>query len=163
MSGFKIGGSKTGRMISLGLKYNDTKVVKALGRLPNIVRNAVLEALHEMAERTKEEIIKIITTGSRTGKVYSRNGRMHVASAAGEPPANDTGELVSSVYGEVDSDSLTMEAGADAAHAKWLEFGNERIEPRPFLRVVRQMLSGYYIQVIKEKVSMALRRVGGSA
>jgi len=72
-----------------------------------------------------------------TGKIYGS----HQASAPGEPPAPDTGNL----RANTNADPLLREEGEDlvgrivanSAYAEALEKGTERMAPRPFLSTLR--------------------------
>lgn len=60
----------------------------------------------------------------------------HTASAPGEAPASDTGQLASSVTVEISDDGLNAKIFSDNNRVKygaWLEFGTRLIEPRPWL------------------------------
>ena len=48
-----------------------------------------------------ENILSDILTGPRTGRIYRRGGVVHQASAPGEAPASDTGELRQSIVSVV--------------------------------------------------------------
>lgn len=63
-------------------------------------------------------------------------GKFHQASAPGEPPANDTGDLQKSIMSKMDSIVPSKPAAVvwtDLKYGKYLEFGTEKIEPRPFM------------------------------
>lgn len=59
--------------------------------------------------------------------------KLHRASAPGEPPAPDTGNLKRSGFIEAIS-TTARRVGVAAVYGKWLEFGTPRIAPRPFMR-----------------------------
>lgn len=69
----------------------------------------------------------------KSGRVYQRGKRAHQASAPGEAPATDVGNLVNSVmlYKTATADWLIH---WNAEYAAALEYGTPRILPRPFLR-----------------------------
>lgn len=59
----------------------------------------------------------------------------HRASAPGEPPASDTGRLLSSIGHRIRvEDTLVAQVFADARYATYLELGTSKMAPRPFLR-----------------------------
>jgi len=67
--------------------------------------------------------------------VFKANGKQnlspsHTASASGEAPATDTGFLASSIYFE-NSGKMEATVGSRLAYAGWLEFGTQKIAPRP--------------------------------
>ena len=73
----------------------------------------------------------------KSGRIYSRGGKTHKASAPGEAPAIDYGALVNSVQsklGNVTRDSAEAEVFTDQESAAHLEFGTAHIAPRPFMR-----------------------------
>ena len=57
--------------------------------------------------------------------------RDHRASKAGEPPANDSGTLQTSIMSK--RDGLVAVVWTEEKYSKWLEFGTRKIEPRPFM------------------------------
>lgn len=71
----------------------------------------------------------------KTGRVYRRRGISHRASAPGEAPATDTGGLVQSGSTSYDLEQVVGRVNWSAAHAPAMEYGTQRIEPRPFARV----------------------------
>ena len=54
-------------------------------------------------------------------------------SAPGEPPATDTGFLVSQIFAKVDADKLGGQVESRAPYSRFLEFGTVNMEARPFL------------------------------
>lgn len=94
--------------------------------------NALRRTLHAL-----EGYIKVTLTGQRHGKVYRRGGRVHVASAPGEPPAEDTGHLRNSVAARnnivVRGRQATGIVSVSAEYARFLEKGTKRgLESRPY-------------------------------
>jgi HK97 gp10 family phage protein len=99
------------------------------------VRAATVTGLVRGVEAVRSEAVSLITTGPKTGRVYRRNGVSHQASAPGESPASDTGNLASAISTGVDAATLTGSVGFSASYAKHLEYGTRKMEPRPFARV----------------------------
>lgn len=60
-----------------------------------------------------------------TGRIYTRGGIRHQASAPGEPPAPDTGRLLQSIQWRVRHEGLHWfaEVGTNVGYALYLEFG----------------------------------------
>ena len=79
------------------------------------------EFIGELAEHGAKDIIDNFTLD-------------HVPSYPGEPPAVRTGFLRSSVEGTSVSANLEANIEVGAFYAEALEFGTERIRPRPFVR-----------------------------
>ena len=73
-----------------------------------------------------------------TGITYQKCNprRQHTASAKGEPPASDTGFLVSNITSSVKQQgtSVVGQIVASAPYAPYLEFGTSTIDPRPFMQ-----------------------------
>jgi len=87
----------------------------------------------------------------RSGRDYPRgkNGLMHRASAPGEAPAPDTGQLRALTSTEFSTNG-TVAIGRvvnNLDKAAKLELGTEKIAPRPFMS---KLLSGQYVARIKD-------------
>lgn len=70
------------------------------------------------------------------GRIYTRGGISHQASAPGEAPASDLGRLAQSyvwVTG-VDERGPYFEVGTNSVYAPPQEYGTSTIEPRPHFR-----------------------------
>lgn len=127
-----------------------------IGQVTDQMRRAVALVVNKTAQ-------DILTTaqasmeGPKSGRSYSRGGKLHIASAPGEPPAVDTGNLRASGYTKKLGD-MEWEIGYTADYAEILEGINGSqfdsgglldmadmlgvwmapvqggVEPRPFLR-----------------------------
>lgn len=90
-----------------------------------------------------EGAVKKTLTGSRSGRIYriGRRGKVHQASAPGEPPASLTGKLRQSITHsdpQWEGDNVWVEVGSSLAYAAILEYGGVtwnggRILPRPYM------------------------------
>jgi len=95
---------------------------KALvGRAGNLVRNTAVQSINQ---------------GAKSGVVYDLYNprRTHKASAAGEPPATDTGFLASNIVLDVDADGLGASVESRADYSSFLEFGTSKMAARPFMQ-----------------------------
>lgn len=90
------------------------------------------KVVFQCATYTRNEAVTGIANGVKTGATYKRGNKTHTASAAGEYPATDTGELVKSISVKIDKGSADVQA--TAPHAMHLEFGTRNMEARPFLQ-----------------------------
>lgn len=103
------------------LRQYESSARQIVGKAGNLVRNTAVESINQ---------------GAKSGVVYEKYNprRSHRASAAGEPPATDTGFLVQNIRLVLDADNLgaTVESGAKYSEA--LEFGTSKIAARPFLQ-----------------------------
>lgn len=126
--------------------------------MPNKVRVAEIKIDHAKADKYSEDMIYRgiyaatkeaesiavdLVSQPGTGRVYRRNGTFHQASAPGESPAVDTGALrqsIDSTIGPTDGGARGI-VSATQSYAVNLEFGTERMAPRPFLsRIQREFL-----------------------
>jgi len=80
-----------------------------------------------------EALMKQLMTLPKHGRRYKRGSRFHIASAPGEAPAVDTGNLINTIKTEIKSDTEAT-ITIPAAYAEALEFGSSKIAARPFVR-----------------------------
>lgn len=102
--------------------------------------------LLEAATDTHSNAVKSISGGSRAGKKYkaTKAGKIHTASAPGEPPKTDTGALVSGITLEKEPYGYSVGSRPKAPHGFWLEFGTSKMDPRPWLRpAFDKMVDGF--------------------
>lgn len=97
------------------------------------LRAALTKAVSTGAVMIHKDAVVLVQQGPKTGAVYTRGAVSHQASAPGEAPASDTGELASSMTFALDPDGLGAAVIAKAPYAKFLEFGTERMLARPFM------------------------------
>lgn len=94
------------------------------------------------------------------GRTYRRPGArgpravIHRASAPGQPPAVDTGQLRSSYTWRLGSDVRGdyVEVGTNVKTAPWLEFGTRRMRPRPHLRPSIETMRTEITAMIREGI-----------
>tara|TARA_R110000744_G_scaffold120679_1_gene224861 strand:- start:280 stop:726 length:447 start_codon:yes stop_codon:yes gene_type:complete len=108
----------------------------------NAVDN-IKKAMVRSTMAVRSEVVTSISGGGsgRTYKKYNPN-RTHQASAAGSPPATDTGVLISGISTsvEVEKNALVGKIAAYAPadgggnYALFLEFGTTEMEARPFMQ-----------------------------
>lgn len=92
-----------------------------VGRAGNLVRNTAVQSINQ---------------GAKSGVMYEKYNprRRHRASAAGEPPATDTGFLVNNIALKVDVDGLGASVESRADYSTFLEFGTSKMAARPFMQ-----------------------------
>jgi HK97 gp10 family phage protein len=98
------------------------------------IRRGAMKGVVAATELVHDAGTKLIQQGPKSGRIYKRRGVTHRASAPGEAPATDTGGLVQSGRTIYDAPNLTGRVNWSSQHAAPLEFGTEKIEPRPFGR-----------------------------
>lgn len=75
-------------------------------------------------------VIEVSMEGSKSGRSYGG----HQASAPGDAPAIDTGELFTNMAESTEDGGLTGVLEINTEYAIHLEFGTSKMEPRPFAR-----------------------------
>lgn len=123
------------------------------------VRRGIRRGIVRGTEALRNEVISQVLDTPKTGRIYARRGVEHQASAPGEPPASDTGALVRSIR----TDYARIEAGvgsvvASAAHAPALEYGTERMEPRPFMRPAVARARDAVVRMVADEIIGELER-----
>lgn len=99
-------------------------------------------------------------SGARSGRVYKKGKRVwHRASAPGEPPATDTGNLVGSIYSRMVA-QVTGEVGSTAEYAPILELGGAHIAARPALIPAVRAELPEFESAMNRLVDDAARRAG---
>ncbi|MDX2334609.1 hypothetical protein [Brevundimonas vesicularis] len=108
-----------------------------------------LRALDKMTDRAAENGLRSalgegetilkrnILAQEGTGRIYTRGGRKHQASAPGQSPALDTGNLRANTNADLDlreeGTDLVGEIVSNTEYSEALERGTERMAARPFL------------------------------
>lgn len=110
------------------------KLIKQLNRLPLDARAGIGRALAVSVMELDTYAKQKIQGGGRGGRVYRRPSVTHQASAPGEFPKTDTGQLVSSLFFRIGADKLSAFFGTKLAYGRYLEFGTSRMAARPWLR-----------------------------
>lgn len=114
------------------MKVDVTVDVRGIDNLQ--ARLPLLSALVRKAALDVEAWAKLaVQSPPKTGRVYPRpGGKRHQASAPGEAPATDTGNLVNSI-GMRPAGKDSYAVFARAKYALGLEVGTARVAARPFL------------------------------
>ncbi len=123
--------------MSIDLKITNLKAFnkKLEKRLKdNKVKEYVTRGTMMVQNTAKESILK-----GGTGRTYEKYEprRTHTASAPNQPPASDTGFLVSQITMDVDVKSNGTVVGqiiSSAPYSKALEFGTTQMTERPFMQ-----------------------------
>lgn len=116
-----------------GIRENQTLIEQRLNQIQGNVANAI----RVTALAVEGDAIKSIQRGTKTGRAYPRGEKTHIASAPGEAPATDTGELVASIKNVTEITPEFARVGSDKDYGAYLEFGTMKIKERPWLRPAR--------------------------
>lgn len=121
------------------------------------VRGAAARGVKEGAERVLSTAISHILNDPKTGRIYTKGGSTHQASAPGEAPASWTGKLVNSSFTEDFPDMLTSSAVFQTKYAEFLEYGTRKMEQRPYARRSLEEERESIDANIEKRISDALR------
>jgi hypothetical protein len=148
---------KIGMVIFRNLQ--DTLTGKRSGRWYPVPGNPAYELDTPMQLRAKNYWIKYQGTDERNEIV----GSAYQASAPGEPPAVRTGRLRQSFYMTVDptsdeNEGYTVKIRTTVKYADDLEFGNEIIDPRPYLAPTIEKSMPEIIRIL---ANVSIKIVGG--
>ena len=133
---------------------------KALEQVKEDLEKDMQEVLLGGGQLIRGEAIRSIQQGSKSGKTYKRYNptRTHKASAPGEAPASDTGNLVRNIRVKQKSlDIVTVESRA--SYSKFLEYGTSKMQARPFLFPAFKMSQGKIMMATFNRVKAFIQKV----
>lgn len=131
---------------------------------------AIVAGLEDAAQAVASEAQRLVQDPPKTGRIYTTRfwtdsaGRVrpgkprvpHQASAPGEAPATDTGNLVSLiVVNQVNAVDYSIEIESQAEYSRFLEYGTRKIAPRPFMRRALQSMQARIFAIFTAKVRQA--------
>jgi len=113
---------------------NLKKVMSQLKQLKKQLEPDFQEIVKGGGQLIRGEAVKSIQQGSKSGIVYEKYNprRSHRASAPGEAPASDTGNLVSKIIVKQKTKDITN-VESNANYSAFLEYGTSKMQPRPFM------------------------------
>ena len=137
--------------------------LERIGQASQEVRDAIArelkKGLYASAKKVEADAKRSIagSAGKMGGRFYKRRGVLHQASAPGEPPSTDTGRLVNSISGELDTrapgEANVKAGGGIVKYARFLEFGTAKMAARPFLFPALEKNKAW----IKDRLDKAVR------
>ncbi len=121
-----------------------SRFVESIENIAANTRFGVEKALWRSGKDIQAEFSRQVLAKNKTGRLYIRRSksgarRRHIASAAGETPANRTGAYRKAFGFSVDgAHQLTIGiervgSGPSSKYPLWLEVGTRRMKPRPGL------------------------------
>ena len=121
----------------MDIKFKVSNLKKVLSQLENLDKQLepdFQEIVKGGAQLIRGEAIKSIQTGAKSGVMYQMYNprREHRASAPGQAPASDTGNLVSKIVVKQKSANVTN-VESNANYSAFLEYGTSKMQPRPFM------------------------------
>src|SRR3974390_2892724 len=123
-------------------------------KLTSLVHQNAMRGVMRATEAVRDEMIRLMLSSPHTGRVYNRR---HQASSPREPPAPDTGRLIGSITTPFDPVNLTGRVVVGAKYGLYLEFGTQRMQPRPFMRPALANMQGEITRVITEEIQRGLQ------
>jgi HK97 gp10 family phage protein len=118
--------------------------------------NAQAQARCRTAVKKAAELVQATAVRSmdppKHGREYPRaGGKTHTASAPGEAPARDIGELANSIKVDIEPDGLTGWIGKGMKeYGLYLEMGTHKMEPRPFMTPAAEAARGPFEQAMRQ-------------
>lgn len=132
------------------------------------LERAVMRGVIRGTEALRERMIERVMQPPKTGHIYKRGkDRYHQASAPGESPANDTGNLVRNITTNYDAGRLMGTVNVGTEYGARLEYGfvgqdslGRTIDqlPRPFARPALQEKIPEIRQGIIDEINRELGR-----
>lgn len=124
--------------IAFRLTYN--RLPEIARKFPQATKQLVEDALADAEMNIKDEM-----AAAKSGRWYDG----HQASAPGEAPAIDSGELVESleVTDVIDGEGAI---GTNAEHAEYLEYGTSKMAARPFMTPAGDVAQGRFLRRARE-------------
>ena len=113
-----------------------TKIVKEFDHLPIMGQKMTQRAaaVVKVATFNVQSRVKLSMEPPKTGLIYKRpGGKTHQASAPGEAPAIDYGNMVNSIQVDFENGGLTGIVFTSRDYAALLEFGGAHVAARPFM------------------------------
>ena len=122
-------------MVPVQKKSKVTIKLNSHNILPKL-ESVATQRMYAAAQEVRNETLRTLS-GNRTGRTYRVPGTQvtYTASAPGEPPAVQTGQLRNSVRDNVykREKSVVGEVGTELMKGLWLEKGTRKMAPRPWL------------------------------
>ena len=136
------------------------KALQSLKALEKDLQEPFREVIKGGGQLIRGEAIKSIQTGPKSGRIYEKYNprRTHKASAPGQAPASDTGNLVSQIrVREENKDLIKVES--NALYSSFLEFGTSKMLARPFLFPASERSRPKIAQAVFNRVVKEIKRL----
>jgi HK97 gp10 family phage protein len=129
-----------------------------LDRLAGAERRRAQQDGLEAGIRVLETEVKVLLQTPGSGELYTHGSVTHQASAPGQPPAIDTGNLINSIRVE-DVTPTEATLGVGAEYGEYLEFGTSRMAARPFLRPAMDENENEIVAAVRDTVAAFVESV----
>ncbi len=135
-----------------------TRFAGKLDKVEKAAKEAQFNALAATAFAIQRDAVQSIQRGPKSGETYTHGRKTHTASAPGEAPASDTGNLAKSIRVKLEKARGYAEVIAHAPYAPHLEFGTSRMAARPFMGPAFHRNRKLAPQLIKVDFKQAIRK-----
>ena len=147
--------------MQINIKVKGLKEAKEIfKKLEEDLQQPFREVILGGAQLIRGEAIKSIQTGPKSGRVYQKYNprRTHQASAPGQAPASDTGNLVSQIIVRPKNpDEVAVES--NALYSSFLEFGTSKMLARPFLFPATEKSRPKIAQAVFNRVKKEIQKI----
>lgn len=146
---------------ALELDSRSLRILKDMRSHPKKAKKGAMKGLWFAGKELEKDVKdKIKDRSTKTGRYYKYKGRRLRASAAGEYPANRSGNLRKSVGFDVLS-SEDMEFGyrTSVDYGKYIEQGTKRMDKRPALDKTVQRKKIYILNIIGREIEKELSKL----
>lgn len=130
--------------VNIGGRKKARDTLREFGKRAGVTANRAGDI---MADRLIQVIQELLESGPKTGRLYRRYNprRIHQASAPGQPPASDLGNLARSfraVPQKINQYAYKNIVGSNMVYAAALQYGNPETNllPRPYIDVAVRRL-----------------------
>ena len=117
--------------MTVKIKTNYLDVRHRLKRREKVAKKDIQGLIATATMDVRKTVVEGIQGPPKTGRTYTRRTVTHKASAAGEYPATDTGNLVSKISMIVQP--FLGKVTSSAEYSKHLEYGTTYMQARPFM------------------------------
>lgn len=138
------------------------KIRRQIRRAQSRMRDDLPKAIFKALNLIRSDAIKSVQYGTKTGRLYKVGRKtLHRASAPGQAPASNTGNLARSVVVQIDTDGRGGDVVARAEYAAALEFGTSKIAPRPFMYPAARFNRDKIVKLIRDAINNSWKRAAG--
>lgn len=135
-----------------------TKFEGKLNKIKKAAQDAQFKALASTAFAIQRDAVQSIQRGPKSGETYVHGRKTHTASAPGEAPASDTGNLAKGIRVKIDKDKAVAQVISHAPYSAHLEFGTSRMAARPFMGPAFHRNRNLAPQLIKVDFKQSIRK-----
>lgn len=136
-------------------------VLRNLDLSENLINRAASSTAETIAQDVRTNAVRSIQSLS-SGREVTRytaagNGYVHVASAAGDAPNTDSGDLANDIG--VDPKGIGFEVISGSAYSEDLEFGTVNMAARPFMVPAAEKSRGKVAKVLQGAINRELAKL----